>query len=79
MAYFSNGTEARLYEARYCQRCVHNNGCTVWLAHFLHNYDLCNKPDDPGKQILDVLIPMDGLYTGKCTMFVESKSVRRGD
>lgn len=71
MAYFSNGSEGSMYEEQWCSRCVHNDGCTVWLAHLLFNYDLCNK-DDPGNQILEMLIPTrpDG-FADKCTMFHE--------
>jgi hypothetical protein len=76
MAYFSNGTEGMMYEERWCNRCHHEDderGCPVMLAHLLYAYDLCNKKSDPGKVMLDMLIPMDakGLYPEKCSMFVE--------
>lgn len=49
MGYFSNGSEGMDYEARYCERCVHQKpdegGCAVWLAHMLHNYRDCNDED----------------------------------
>lgn len=74
MAYFSNGTEGESYEAQYCDRCIHQKhdegGCAVWLAHMLHNYDECNKPDS----ILHLLIPRDGIWNRECKMFVEKQS-----
>lgn len=70
MGYFSNGSEGMAYEAQYCDKCVHGEECTVWLAHFIANYDECNNK----KSILHILIPRskDG-GNGKCTMFI-SKS-----
>jgi hypothetical protein len=77
MGYFSNGTEGTDYEARYCDRCLHQDGkdgkggCAVWLAHVLGNYDECNKEDS----ILHLLIPLskDKLSNEECEMFVEKK------
>ncbi len=70
MGYFSNGTEALLFEEAWCSRCVHsdhrpgkeigdsdNPPCPVWMAHFLYAYELCNAEKHPGKVILDMLIP----------------------
>lgn len=78
MAYFSNGTEGEQYEEKYCERCIHygdeNKGCPIWDAHLFFSYELCNKENDPGKQILDMLIPMDGVWAGECRMFVEKKA-----
>jgi hypothetical protein len=75
MGYFSNGTEGMDYHERYCSRCVHdaNDDCPVWNAHLLFSYQLCNAKDDPGKAILDMLIPdaTDHLGNAQCTMFVE--------
>ncbi|MGI9485425.1 MAG: hypothetical protein ACR2RF_05995 [Geminicoccaceae bacterium] len=75
MGYFSNGTEGMAYEARYCDRCIHQNGpdgnggCQVWLLHMLHNYEECNKEDS----FLHILIPLtkDGLGNEQCTMFID--------
>jgi hypothetical protein len=71
MGYFPNGTSGDAYEEQYCSRCVHqkmfDGGCTVFLAHLLHNYDECNKPDS----ILHMLIPRDGIENKQCTMFYE--------
>ena len=79
MGYFSNGTEGDMYEARWCDRCVHQNGpdgesgCAVWLAHMIKNYDDCN---DDGS-ILHILIPKtkDGLGNEKCRMFWDKQQV----
>jgi len=71
MGYFPNGTAGEMYEAEYCDRCVHqkpdDGGCAVFLAHLLHNYEECNKPDS----ILHLLIPLskDGLGNEQCEMF----------
>ncbi len=80
MGYFANGTEGDLFESENCNRCVHENaknGCPVMMAHVLFSYDLCNKQDDPGKVILDMLIPRDGAYNAKCAMLApKPKSVQ---
>lgn len=65
MGYFSNGSEGEGYEEQWCSRCLHNDGCAVWSAHQLHNYEECNKPDS----ILHMLIPRDN---GQCRMFVDA-------
>lgn len=82
MGYFSNGTEAAIYEETFCARCIHyddeagvDEPCPIWMAHFLYAYELCNEDDHhPGKVMLDMLIPRDenGLNgNGRCTMFVQ--------
>lgn len=70
MGYFSNGTEGMSYEEHYCCRCLHQDGCTVWLAHMLHNYKECNNENS----ILHLLIPLSkgGLDNEQCTMFLEN-------
>lgn len=73
MGYFSNGTEGMIYEEHFCFRCIHDkdeDGCAVWLAHMLRNYDECNKKDS----ILHLLIPRDeeSGRNGKCRMFHEA-------
>ena len=72
MGYFSNSTEGMMYEAQYCDRCVHAHkeyGCPCWEAHMLWNYDECNKADS----ILHKMIPLkaDG-FCDKCIFFVEA-------
>jgi hypothetical protein len=78
MGYFSNGTEGDSYEAAFCFRCIHQNGkdgqsgCAIWLAHMLHNYEECNKPES----ILHLLIRRGDWKKGEpwnfeCEMFVE--------
>ena len=88
MGYFANGTEGELFEEAWCSRCAHSDlgpgrelgvdpPCPVWMAHQLFAYELCNKHDDPGKQILDTLIPLsyppagDGIpyARNECAMF----------
>ena len=72
MGYFSNGTEGMDYEAQWCARCRHHapdeGGCAVWLAHLLHNYEECNRPDS----ILHLLIPRGPQGENQpCRMFLE--------
>jgi hypothetical protein len=73
MAYFSNGTEGMDYQARYCERCVHdiNQDCPVWLAHLMHNSAGCND----NEHILHLLIPRskDRLTNEQCRMFHKRK------
>lgn len=81
MAYFSNGTEGQDYEARWCDRCVHQGGpngpgCAVWLAHLMHNYE--QKEGSPLEQVLATLIPVDARgFALKCKMFITAEDVRR--
>ena len=74
MGYFSNGTEGRLYQERFCDRCIHDNPqkdiyCPIWNLHLLHNSQECNKPDS----FLHALIPLsaDKLDNERCKMFVD--------
>jgi len=55
-----------MYEEKYCAKCAHEEGCAVWAAHFIHNYDECNNDES----ILHMLIPREGIYNGKCHMFL---------
>lgn len=72
MGYFSNGTEGMLYEEKWCDNCIHQVDCPVWSIHLEWSYELCNKKDDPGKQMLDEFIPIDeNGRNQECTMFVE--------
>lgn len=41
-AYFSNGSEGSGFESEFCDRCAHQETCTVWLLHLSYNYDQCN-------------------------------------
>jgi hypothetical protein len=77
MGYFPNGTAGDYYEAEFCNKCIHQAqkdeepGCPVMMAHMLYAYQLCNQKDDPGKVILDLLIPetKDGIGNERCAMF----------
>lgn len=74
MAYFSNGTEGREYQKRYCLRCVNYRdkedgrgyGCVIWDVHLLFNGKEKYSP------VLDVLIPRCGAAgNGACALFTE--------
>lgn len=71
MGYFANGTEGGWYENFICGRCVHQddeNGCAVWAIHLIHNGE-----DDPVAQdILETLIPTDGVDNLLCNMWMPS-------
>ncbi len=71
MAYFSNGTEGEIWENKYCARCLNYSedagGCTILDVHMEWAYELCNSRE-AGKKILDTLIPMEGLFAGRCSM-----------
>lgn len=71
MGYFANGTEGMQYEERYCSNCQHSKnpdqGCAVWAAHLLFNYDAVKEPKL--KELLDVFIPQEGISNGECRMF----------
>ncbi len=71
MGYFANGTEGMEYEAKYCDKCVHNlevHPCPVLVAHMFWNYEECNKPDS----ILHKMIPIkENGFCGECFCFVE--------
>lgn len=78
MGYFSNGTEGDMYTEQWCGRCVHDlpdHGCPAMLAHWLWNYDECNKPDS----ILHKMIPREGCHNGRCFAFSQRQEVQRGE
>ena len=70
MAYFSNGTEGSIFESKWCGNCVHWEGCPVWAAHLIHNYD--QVKNEQLKSALNMLITTteDGLYADECRMFL---------
>lgn len=75
MAYFPNGSAGEHYEAMYCNHCVHQEApCPIWDAHLLFAYELCNKKEDPGKVILDMLIPDEAPGAGKCKMYIDNRT-----
>ena len=69
MGYFANGTEGEMYEASYCDRCLHseNNDCPIMALHLDWNYE--QNKDANKKRILDMFIPREGIYNGACTLF----------
>lgn len=79
MGYFSNGSEGMDYQARWCDRCVHDEDqrCPLWLAHLIHNYKECNNKES----ILHMLIPRgkDGLENEQCKMFIEAPPPKESD
>lgn len=77
MGYFSNGTEGDIYEEEYCVKCVHygDDGCScpILAIHMTYNYD--QHKNQEIKSILDRLIPREGIYNQKCSMFIEGSTV----
>lgn len=69
MGYFSNGTEAMIYEDQYCQHCIHHGKCSIWDVHQIYNYD---QKNETVKGMLSMLIPRkaDG-FNGECSMYTE--------
>lgn len=71
MGYFSNGSQAEIYQEEFCFKCVHwsnKNGCPCWDIHFLFNYEECNNKDS----ILHKMIPRDKTGLNKqCSFFKE--------
>lgn len=73
MGYFSNGTEADLYEAEHCLNCVHYGDvesptlCPVTELHWLWNY--FQNQDEDKAIALRTFIPRDGVKNLKCRMF----------
>ena len=78
MGYFSNGTEGIMYQARYCDQCVHdrNDDCPILLLHLMWNYEQNENKDK--QLVLDAFIPRssDGLRNEECKMF-RPKQTRR--
>jgi len=93
MAYFSNSSEGDVYEARYCQRCVHNNdedGCPVMMLHFVFNgtqvaaanraYNKQEIGDDGSAvayMMLSELIPEKDGFPTQCKMFVLGRAIKQ--
>lgn len=76
MAYFANGSEGEWYEGKICSRCAHysdeepGNTCAVWTIHLLYNGA---EDGTPVGQMLDMLIPQQGIRQGLCSMWHPSK------
>lgn len=70
MGYFSNGTEAEIYEETYCRKCVHYyrdediDPCAIMAAHFFH------QQEGSARDVLDMLIPREG-GNAQCALFYE--------
>jgi hypothetical protein len=71
MGYFANGMTGDLYEQAYCEKCRHYQGmegfCPVWEIHLLYN----GTGGQVG-EILETLIPTEGVNNLRCTMLVEA-------
>lgn len=74
MGYFSNGSEGEAYEARWCNRCQHQDDCDIWMQHLIFN----GNPEHRAR--LDALIPEspDGLGNEQCTGFVPLSAPKGG-
>ena len=82
MAYFPNGESFDRWSAEYRDRCIHGpepdgQDCQIISLHWIFNYDQFPEHDKiperatAVKSMLDTLVPMDGLWAGQCSMFVE--------
>lgn len=73
MAYFANGTDARDFEAKWCDRCVHSqaeNGCALLLTHELYNYRQLDEGQAMLRDALSKLIDNASDSEGvECKMF----------
>lgn len=72
MGYFSNGAEGDMYEAKYCERCIHvqdyEKGCPIFGLHYLYN------GEKDKTTLLDMLIPRsEEGFNLQCRMFIEVK------
>jgi hypothetical protein len=75
MGYFANGSEGMYWEMENCERCVHmdnKDGCPVWMAHQLYNYEQHREGQKKLYEVLDMLIPRSrsGLENLKCKMLI---------
>ena len=79
MGYFSNGSQAADYQAKFCEHCFHDrdNSCPVLMLHLLWNYDAVGSNADKTKEIaLNTFIPRKGIENKQCLMFVPLTSVK---
>ena len=75
MGYFANSSEGMLYEAAYCEHCIHYGGCPVLSLHVMWNYEAVE--DEVKREALDMFIPRDEHGESKqCLMFVEERDAR---
>lgn len=85
MGYFSNGTEADIYEHQYCVRCIHypeniEDMCPVWTIHFIYSHDQYENRElmDAMNRLIPngkIKLPDGREIPGnlQCNMFVEVK------
>ena len=71
MGYFSNSSEAEIYENTHCRKCVHYyrgdgiDPCAIRAAHFFH------QEQGAARDVLDILIPRELGQNGQCALFYE--------
>jgi len=85
MAYFSNGTEGEMWEARNCAKCAlygnhTEDSCPILFVHQMFNYDQLDPEKTDIRNILNVLIPtrMDG-FADQCSLFTEKEKADRAE
>ena len=74
MAHFYCGTQGIDYECKWCFECINYRpvedmddgtcNCPILEAHYLWN------GDKEVRKVLDLLIPEDGQFPGRCSMYV---------
>jgi len=80
MGYFSNGSEGRFYQEKWCFQCAHwpenadDRKCAILTMHQLYNNEQSNKNFNGKliKRFLEMFIPRDKNGDNeKCLMFVQ--------
>jgi hypothetical protein len=80
VGYFSNSTENDIYQASYCEKCVHfslDDECPVMFLHAIWNYDAVGRSADETKAAaLENFIPTIAQPpgNGECRMFIQSNA-----
>jgi hypothetical protein len=68
MGYFSNGSEGLDWQVHNCDKCLNADelgACAIWDAHLLYN------GEEGKKDVLNMLIPKDGIWNGQCKLLRE--------
>lgn len=78
MAYFPNGSAGADFQGVECHRCVHEpddpmQGCPIWDAHFMHNYDQIQDGDQKNllAEVMTWLIDDSKPLGEMCNMRIE--------
>lgn len=75
MAYFSNSSEAEVYENKWCKKCMNyrtrgnHYGCPILDLHWFCDPNVFHDDDSRERKLLDSLIPMKDGYPSRCSMF----------